>query len=528
MDAVSPGSTAVAEAWDRTLAAALLGADRTGAHGTGDDRVVFDPSADAGATLLARLAAHGIHHLAGSGFAPDALVPVTVRPPAGAECPPAAASRLALLLTKGDRARVAEWCDLAGKAGLRAPAWLLPALAARRGDLPEAVARVAGAELAWLDRACAGAGEPEATPTAPDWTLGAPADRQAAFRSLRAGDAAAARAALAAGFTAEKAGLRARFVAALAVGLSEADGPFLETCLNDRAAEVRAEAQYLLPRLPGSAFAARMAARAREALRIEAKRRLLGTAYTLVVTLPEEDPALARDGIAPRAHAGQGSGIRAGLLREVLAASPLHALAEHPPRRWIELALRTDWSREICAGLLTAARRAGEPAWSEALATVLGEACAGRLPGVAPSEALRADWAAAAALLPATDWERLVEGLIRADATANVLVHLGQGPSRFSEPFTRVLLGWLAALIGRGTVPDPPWQLGRLIDGLAERAWPSRDAAAAAGALRDRFPQNGDRHLAGALARLAETLELRAAMRRDFAPDPTVPETAPR
>ena len=526
MDAVTPGP--VADAWEPTLAAALLGADRTEPARPGDDLVALDPGTDAGAALLARLAAHGIHHLAGAGFAPEALVPLPEQPTVGPECPPAAASRLALLLTAGNRERLAEWCDLAGAAGLRAPAWLLPALAARRSDLPAAVARVAGAELAWLDRAAAGGAEPEAATAEPDWTEGTPAEREAAFRAFRARDAAAARAALEAGFRAEKAELRARFVAALAVGLSEADGAFLETCLDDRSVGVRTEAQLLLPRLPASALAARMAARARAALRIEAQRKLFRTTYTLVITLPEEDPALARDGIAPRAHASQGSGVRAGLLREILAAAPLEAFAGHPPRRWIELALRSDWSGEIRAGLLAAARRAGDPAWSEALTTVLGEACLGRLTGVEPSESLVTAWAMAAALLPATDWETLVAILIRAGSVTFVIAQLEQAPARFSQSFTRALLGWLAGLIQHGAVPDPPWKLAHMIDGLAERAWPSQEAAAAASALRDRFPQDGNRSLASALARLAETLDLRAAMRRDFAPDPTVSETAPR
>ena len=520
MDAVTPGPAA--GAWDAILAAALLGADRAGPARIGDDLVALDPAQDAGAALLARLAAPGIHHLAAAGFAPEALVPVPERAPAGPECPPAAASRLALLLSMGNRERLAEWCDLAGGAGLRAPPWLLPALAARRSDLPEAIGRVAGAELAWLDRAAGGAA-PE-----PDRTLGAPAEREAAFRDLRARDLEAARACFEDVMRTGRAELRARCVAALAVGLSEADGLVLEACLDDRAAGVRAEAQNLLPRLPGSAFAARMAARARAALRIEARRTLFRTTYALVVTLPEEDPALARDGIAPSANAAQGSGVRAGLLRDVLAAAPLQAFAGHPPRRWIELALRSDWSAEIRAGLLAAVRRAGDPAWSEALTTVLGEACLGRLPGVEPSESLVNSWVAAAALLPATEWEKQVAILIRAGSVTSVVAHLGQAPARFSESFTRALLGWLAGLIQHGAVPDPPWKLAHLLDGLAERAWPSQEAAAAAGALRDRFPQDGNRYLTSALARLADTLELRAAMRRDFAPDPTVSETAPR
>ncbi|WP_204336314.1 DUF5691 domain-containing protein, partial [Proteus mirabilis] len=92
-----------------------------------------------------------------------------------------------------------------------------------------------------------------------DWTERTPAERRAAFAAFRRRDPAAARAALEAGFRGEKADMRQALVSALDDGLGEADEPFLEACLDDRASGVRGAAQNLLPRLPGSRLAQRMA-----------------------------------------------------------------------------------------------------------------------------------------------------------------------------------------------------------------------------------------------------------------------------
>ena len=60
--------------------------------------------------------------------------------------------------------------------------------------------------------------------------------------------------------------IRASLVTALHVGLSEADEPFLEACLDDRATGVRTAARHLLAELPLSHRADRMAERVRMAL----------------------------------------------------------------------------------------------------------------------------------------------------------------------------------------------------------------------------------------------------------------------
>jgi len=518
MDA-APMETRVlaADGFAPTLAAALLGAERAPAALPGALADLVQ-EAEPGAALLARLAAHGIHHLAGLDLAPDAMEAVPPRETFGPECPPAAAMRLYGLLTGGQSARhrLAEWFDLAAAAQMRPPAWLHQALLLQANALPETARTVAGPEMDWLARACGVA--PAAPPEPADWTEGTIPERRAAFADLRARDPAGARAALEAVFRQEKAEAREVLVRGLATGLSDADEPFLEACLDDRAGGVREAAQDLLPRLPGSRYAARMAARVRAALAIESKRRLLGgQTHTLVVTLPEEAPDLARDGVAPNAWEQRGGGTRAGLLRGILVRAPLAALTDRPPRLWLELALRSEWSEPVVQGLFAAVRREGDPAWTRAILDLLSEIHDGKVSGLRRTTELLGLWAQALDLLPAAGWEAEVTALIRGDRTDAVLAVLGQGPGALSEAFSAALLDWLA-FVARGS-DDLRRDLARswVIVRLGERLWPGEDVAAAAAALAARLPdEDGDR-LRPQVVSLADTLELRAAMRREFA-----------
>lgn len=513
------------QGWDAALAAALIG---TGRAPPALPETIFpdlDPGGEAGARLLARLAAHGLHRLAGAARTADALAPLPPRAADGPPCPPAAAERLGRLLAAGPsaRARLAEWCALAAAAGVRAPAWLLPALAPHRRDIA-ALEAVAGPELDWLARAFGEA--EEAPPERRDWQDGTPPERRAAFAAFRARDPGGARAALEAGFKAEKAAVREILVAALEMGLAPADAPFLEACLDDRAAGVRAAAQRLLPRLPGSPLSARMAVRAGTALAIESRRRLLrAPVQALVVTLPEESPALARDGIALNAH--EQGGARTGMLRDILAAAPLSAFAEHPPRLWIEGALRSDFAEPIVEGFLRAVARERDPVWLRDTAAVLAEAHAGRIDGVRRTDALREAWARAVTLLPPDAWEAAVHAAIRGGETATILAVLGRGPDALSGSFSAAVLDWLARIARGGRSDRRDLAGSRLLDRLGDRLAPDADHAAAAAAIPAQLPYDdgGDR-LRDPFARLAETLALRAAMRREFASHPTAGETA--
>ncbi|QRE77504.1 DUF5691 domain-containing protein [Methylobacterium aquaticum] len=509
----------VADGWEPILAAALLGAGRAPPAAPGPLADLVTES-DPGSALLARLALHGIHHLAGLDLAPGAMEPLAVRETAGPECPPAAANRLHALLTGGHagRERLREWFDLAASLQVRPPAWLHQALMLQAGNLPESAGAVIGPDLAWLAAACGGEQDGPSADAPADWTEGSLPERRAAFAAFRARDPDGARTALEAVFRKEKAETRTALVGALWTGLSDADGPFLETCLDDRAAGVREAAQRLLPRLPRSLFASRMAVRATAALVIESKARLLrSTTHELVVTLPQESPTLARDGVAPNAWEQRGGGIRAGLLRDILAAAPLHAFSGHPPRLWIELALRSEWAEPILRGLFSAVARDGDPAWTTQIADGLAEAYEGKLSGIRRTNELLRRWVEAIDLLPGPEWEARVTGLIHARKIEVVLAMLEKGPDAFSERFSAVVIDWLAFVI-RGSENlrrdlAKPWLIAR----LGERLWPGEDIAATAGALGARLPKDeGHDRLRQQVTTLAETLELRVAIRREF------------
>lgn len=511
--------TSTLDDWETALVTALLGADRSPAPADFETVAGALPRAEPGMALLARVAVAGIHHLAGSGLPPEAFTPAPPCEAKGRPCPLEAAARLGLLLAAGTeaRGRVREWCELAAERGMRAPPWLLPALAPYRREWGETIDAIAGEELDWLDKACAGRGT-DAAPTALDEAEASPAERRAAFVAFRLRDPEGARLELEAGFRAEKAEMRQNLVSALEIGLSEADAPFLETCLDDRASGVRSAAQALLQRLAGSLFASRMAARARTILVIESRRKLLGgMKHTLVVTLPEESPTLARDGIEARAYERHGGGTKAGLLRTIVAAAPLHAFAEHPPRLWIELALRSEWPLHIVDGFLGAARRERDLVWARAMVTVLAEGFAGRLSGSQPSEALREIWTRAARLLPDAEWEATVARMLGKGEIDTILTLLRQAPSSLSEAFTAALLDWLASVTRTSQSDRKDLASAYLLTRLAERAWPDEDHAASAAAILARLPDEAEDNLRRQIEDFAEILALRATIRREFA-----------
>ncbi|MGU3583829.1 DUF5691 domain-containing protein [Rhodococcus sp. C26F] len=123
------------------------------------------------------------------------------------------------------------------------------------------------------------------------WHAGPPARQRRWFEALRAHDPAVATATLAASWGAQTAAQRAELVALLVVGLGPHDEDLLERALDDRSRKVRAVALDLLPRLPHSAFARRMAERVRQWLLVD------DTTVTLAVPDRPDESAL-RDGLA--------------------------------------------------------------------------------------------------------------------------------------------------------------------------------------------------------------------------------------
>ncbi|CAM3679925.1 DUF5691 domain-containing protein [Smaragdicoccus niigatensis] len=222
--------------------------------------------------------------------------------------PQTPARRLAwMLATKS--AFLPEWFSAAAPFDYRLPAELcVQALwvAASDGKLREPLLRLAGPLGRWL-----AAQNPEwsslteSGATEDVWLFGSPPERRGWFAALRGREPELARETLVASWAKESGPLKAELLDVLADGLSLADESLLESALDDRRADVRASASRLLSRLPGSAFADRMAIRLHRWVHVD-------TAGVLTVDLPAMvDDADRRDGLGD------------DRLRQVIAASPL-------------------------------------------------------------------------------------------------------------------------------------------------------------------------------------------------------------
>lgn len=279
-------------------------------------------------------------------------------------CPPAAVRVLEQLLrdVQPGVAPRAEWLQLAARHGCRVPAALLPAvlaLATRHRELRDAALPVLGERGTWLARRHPdwGWAGGAASDSLAVWQTGDAARRVALLKAWRHADPAAALAALQADWAAEPPELRAALLPCLAVKLGLEDAPFLETALDDKRKEVRAQAQALLAALPASPLAQRALARITPLLRLEPH---VFSADRLRITLPDScDKAMQRDGAGLLAHPGMGE--KAGWLADLVAATPLaywHTLAGDP-RACVKLAAATEFEAALVRGWALAVRRQG-------------------------------------------------------------------------------------------------------------------------------------------------------------------------
>jgi hypothetical protein len=315
--------------------------------------------------------------------------------------------------------------------GLRVPPEHLPALAdaARtRPPLRAPLAAAAGPAGAWLgERNPAWAFLASTVPGVVGeeaWEYGNALQRRDWLGRTLASDPPAARAALAATWSSEPAGVRAEFLAVLAEHLDGDDEPFLEAALDDRAAPVREAAAELLPRLPGSRLAARMRERAARLVRADGG--------ALAVTPPDlDDTALVRDVGGPQARAAR---LPADLLRAVVAATPLaHWAGCGAPGEVLARPVRGCEPRVLHAGWAEAAARERDARWGAAvLAAVDPGAVDGSITGMVrhlPAPVQGPSVAVLAAKLPP-----------QAMASA-----VGQLPAPWSPELGTAVLDWLAA-----------------------------------------------------------------------------------
>ncbi|MGW6130670.1 DUF5691 domain-containing protein [Cellulomonas sp. NPDC055163] len=446
--------------WDDLVTAALLGVARRAVDvatlpGEVGRLAASLPGTDAPGRLLDAAALLTTLRRAGTRPLP-APQPVPAAPhETAAAASTAAGARLAGLLARTDALAerlLDEWLALAAGHGRLAPPAQLPRLldwASARGergevrrDRAERVAPVLGARGRWLAghraeweavtrRDTAG---PDASAGPGDvWTRGTAADRRDRIVAVRRRDPAAARAMLLAADPSTLRGEeRAQLYGVLADGLGPADEELLERALDDARQDVRTVAAAMLRRLPGSAHAARAAARAVPLVHVE-RRRLR---RVLVVDLPATDPGGRDDRALPPAPTGTGA--RVWLLRHLVLATPLRAWEEAlgaGPDELVALPVADDLRGQLRAGWLGAARDQADAPWAQAL---LRDADPGervallRVLGVQE----RAEHVAAAVDALAQEGGRAV--LTHVDAL------LGTCPRPWPPALTAAVLRWLA------------------------------------------------------------------------------------
>ncbi|MFD8199042.1 DUF5691 domain-containing protein [Streptomyces sp. NPDC059701] len=465
--------------------------------------------------------------------------PADARPPR----PAAAARRLTMLLTDrpgtagGGRRGTApdlmellpQWLAAANARGFAAPPETLPALldAARgRTDLRPAALAFAGPRALWLARlnpdwrfalrATPGGGTGLPGPEAAErirelWQEGLFAERVALLASLRSRDPAAARGLLASTWATERAEDRLMFLDSLREGLTPADEPFLEQALADRSRNVRATAAELLSALPGSALAARMAARALTCVSLD----LAPGRAAIAVEAPHEcDAGMERDGVVPKPPTGRGE--RSWWFGQLVEAAPLGAwparLGGRTPAEIVALPVTDDWEGELHAAWCRAAVRQRDAAWARAL---LGAPTAPEAGG--PGAVSLAERAKLLGTLGGGERAEWVAGFIATHGLSEAFQLLGMCGVPWAAPLGRAVVDALDIARDAGSYP---WSFSGVM-GLAERCLDPAEAGRLDGLLavpderEDASPGAGG-YWAEAFQRLVTTLRLRAAMTEEL------------
>jgi hypothetical protein len=525
--------------WEELVTAALLGTDRRTPPG-------LPPGREAPAALLDAAAVATVRRRAGLRAAPAAARPEPAEPDPRPPLPPAAARRLAALLTDrpgtaGGRRGAApdlrellpQWLSLANERGFAAPPEALPALldAARgRTDLRPAALAFAGPRALWLARlnpdwrfalrAAPGGGAELPSAEESDrvrelWQEGLFAERVALLTALRARTPAAGRALLSTTWPAERAEDRLMFLDSLRTGLGPEDEPFLEQALADRSRNVRATAAELLSALPGSALAARMGRRAATCVAVD----VTGRVPTLVVEAPHEcDAGMERDGVVAQPPAGRGE--RSWWLGQLLDAAPLATwparFGGRTPEEIVALPVADDWQGELHAAWCRAAVRQRDPGWARALLGIPSAPEAG-----GPGAVSLAERAKLLGTLEAAERAAWVAGFIGTHGLSEAFQLLGVCAVPWAEELGGAVVDALNIARDAGSYP---WSFSGVM-GLAERCLAPAEAnrlealTATPDETEGSAPGAGG-YWAEAFQRLTATLRLRATMTSELTPLP--------
>lgn len=442
---------------------------------------------------------------------PATTFPKPAPPDTSPELRRAATSMINSVIRDNDPLLLADLLFAAANAGRRAAPQQLPALldaAARDRSLRPAVAAVLGERGRWLL-----ARHPEwhkfmsaeSAPRAADlgdpeiWRTGSRGERREWLAELRRQDPAAARDLLAENWPREPGEVREELIAQLAIGLSAADEPFLESALDDRKASVREAAASLLAVIPESAFSARAIARAARILAVERR----GMRRSLAVTLPGAiDEAARRDGITDHPPLGTGIGERAWLATQLIAAvPPRHWQAQLglSPEELVGTTVQGGFRIDVHAGFRTAAVRTQDAAWAAALLAAGDDKIKGR-----PPAAWRPDAALAAALDDQARAAWAIGLLKGGDPGQEALAALSEWPGTWPGPLAEAVLAHLDGALAR---PGQVQRADPLLRPAARKLPASPAIAARLRAQADAAPAGST--LAAETLRAADTINLR-------------------
>lgn len=519
--------------WGELVAAALLGAERR------------TPPGGSVAALLDAAAVETVRRRAGARPAAAVARPAPAPEDARPALPPAADGRLAVLLSHraagpgGGRRGTApdlgellpQWLAAANAHGYRPPDDRLPALldAARaRSDLRGPVLTFGGARALWLARLnpawrfalrqAADGSRPHPAEQDGDavrrlWEEGLFAERVALLSGLRLRDAAAGRDLLASTWPGERPEDRLMFLDILREGLSAADEGFLERALTDRSRNVRATAAELLSALPGSALAARMAARARSCVGPDRSGDAAAGTRIAVEAPHECDAGMRRDGVEPRPPADRGE--RAWWLGQLVEAAPLATWTDRfagcGPERIVAMPVADAWRQDLHAAWCRAAVRQRDAGWARAL---LGEP-------TAPPAGEAGDPVRLLAVLPAAERAAWAARFVAAHGLSEAFRILGVCAVPWHGPLGRAVVDALEIARDAGSYP---WSFSGVM-GLAERCLDPAEAdrlaplAARPDEPEDAAPGAGG-YWSEAFQRLVTTLSLRREMLAELAGAP--------
>ncbi|MBT2507158.1 hypothetical protein J7I98_14920 [Streptomyces sp. ISL-98] len=522
-------------AWEELVTVALLGTDRRTAPAS-------DAGKEAPVALLDAAAHQTVRRRAGLLPAPAAARPEPAPRDPRPALPPAARRRLAQLLAGRSASQAGaggrrgttpdltellpQWLTAANRRRYQAPPALLPALldAARaRTDLRPHALTFAGPRGLWLAglnpdwrfalRGASGASLPDPRDAAAVrrlWEEGLFAERVGLLATVRAHEPGAALALLATTWPTERAEDRLMFLDSLRTGLCDADESFLEQALSDRSRNVRSTAAELLSALPGSALAARMAARATTCVSLDRSDRMRGGERIAVEAPHECDADMQRDGVVPKPPAGRGE--RSWWLGQLVESAPLsawtHRLGGRTPQEIVALPVADGWREELHAAWCRAAVRQRDADWSRAL---LG--APSTPPDTGPGTSSLAERSKLLATLPEGERAEWVAAFIAAHGLSEAFQLLGVCTVPWAEPLGRSVVDALDIARDAGSYP---WSFSGVM-GLAERCLDPGEAGRLEILTTTPDEQEGASPGAGgywseAFQRLVGTLRFRAAM----------------